>query len=131
MWTADELKHVRDQLVAQLRELEHARAELEAEVEQPLGGEAGGGLSDVPIHPADLGTRLAEEDVALRVLAVEGHLQTEIVDALARLDENRYGVCERCGRRVTKERLRVLPYARYCMPCAREVKSTAPRPGPT
>jgi RNA polymerase-binding transcription factor DksA len=45
------------------------------------------------------------------------------VDALARLDQNRNGVCERCGKRIAKERLRALPYARFCVPCARRAES--------
>lgn len=114
MWTADELGRVRKLLVAQLRELGHARAGLEAEGE-PRG--------NTPPAPEDLAAHRVEEDVALRVLAVEEGLQTEIAGALARLDQNRYGVCERCGGRIAKERLRALPYARYCMPCARGVES--------
>lgn len=120
MWTTDELGQVREQLMAQLRELEHARAGLEAEVEPSRGG---GDPPGVPPAPEDLAAHRAEEDVALRVLAVEEELQTEIVHALARLAQNRYGVCERCGGRIAKDRLRALPYARYCMPCARGVKS--------
>jgi RNA polymerase-binding protein DksA len=125
MWTDAELKQVREQLLAQLRELQHARAELEAEVEQPTGPVAEELRHEVSIDPADFATRQAEDEVALRVLAVEGHLQTEIVEALARLDQNRYGVCERCQKRITKERLRILPYARFCMPCAKREKSTS------
>ena len=123
MWTADELGRVRDELVAQLREVEHARIGLVAEVEQSPDGGAGGDRPAFPLDTDDLATHRAEEDVALRVMEVEGHLRAEIVDALARLDHGRYGVCERCGKRIAKERLRALPYARYCVPCARGEKS--------
>jgi RNA polymerase-binding transcription factor DksA len=122
MWTVDELGRVREQLVAQLRELEHARAGLAAEVE-PRGGPGGDDPAAPPLPAEDLAAHRTEEEVAFRVLAVEDELRTEIADALARLDQNRYGVCERCGGRVAKDRLRALPSARYCMPCAREVKS--------
>lgn len=115
MWTADELATVRETLLAQLRELRQATARLEAEVEGPPPGE--GGLADGPIQQADLASRHADEDIALGVLAVEGRLQTDIVDALARIDQNRYGTCEKCGGGITKPRLRALPSARHCMKC--------------
>jgi RNA polymerase-binding transcription factor DksA len=70
-----------------------------------------------------MATRQAGEEVVLEVIAVEGQLRAEIVDALARLDQDRYGVCEGCGRGVTKERLRAHPAARYCLACARERES--------
>lgn len=122
MWTADELATVRETLLAQLRELKQATASLEEEVEGPPHGE--GSLADGPIQQADLASRHADEDIALGVLAVEGKLQAEIVDALTRLDQNRYGVCEKCGGGITKPRLRALPSARYCMKCVAD----APHP---
>jgi len=42
----------------------------------------------------------------------------DIDDALARLDDGRYGVCERCGRSIAGERLDARPVARTCISCA-------------
>lgn len=39
--------------------------------------------------------------------------------ALARLDEDTYGRCERCGEPIGAERLAVRPSARTCIACAR------------
>lgn len=117
MWTADELTRVRTDLLAQLRELEHARAEGQKGGHSPEGDDEEPDASG-PTEAAELATQTAEEDVAIRVRAVEEHLLGEVTDALARLSQGRYGVCENCGKRITKERLRALPYARWCMPCA-------------
>jgi DnaK suppressor protein len=38
--------------------------------------------------------------------------------ALERLDDGRYGVCERCGRPIPAERLAARPSARTCVACA-------------
>jgi DnaK suppressor protein len=38
-----------------------------------------------------------------------------IDQALERIDEGTYGICERCGREIGVERLRVVPYATLCI----------------
>ena len=40
-------------------------------------------------------------------------------DALSRIEQGTYGVCERCGRAIQSERLAVLPDTRLCIECAR------------
>lgn len=39
-------------------------------------------------------------------------------DALKRMDEGTYGVCEACGEAIAPARLRALPQARLCADCA-------------
>jgi RNA polymerase-binding protein DksA len=41
-----------------------------------------------------------------------------IDDALRRLDEGGYGICERCGRGIGAERLAARPAATTCVACA-------------
>ena len=43
---------------------------------------------------------------------------TEIDAALARLADDSYGTCERCGGAIPAELLAVRPSARTCVPCA-------------
>jgi RNA polymerase-binding transcription factor DksA len=43
---------------------------------------------------------------------------TEVDAAVSRLDSAAYGVCERCGRPIARERLVALPTARTCIACA-------------
>ena len=51
----------------------------------------------------------------------------EIDDALARLADHSYGVCEECGLDIGEERLEALPFTRVCRDCQqdreREAKS--------
>ena len=41
----------------------------------------------------------------------------QIDDAIDRIDENTYGLCEDCGVKIPKARLKVLPFAKYCVEC--------------
>jgi len=41
----------------------------------------------------------------------------EIRTALSRLDNGQYGVCERCGQTISRERLAALPIAVTCARC--------------
>lgn len=56
-----------------------------------------------------------ERDLALSAsarAAVE-----EIDRALRRMDAGTYGICERCGKKITVARLEALPYAALCIDC--------------
>jgi RNA polymerase-binding transcription factor DksA len=42
----------------------------------------------------------------------------EIDDALAKLADGRYGLCEECGQPIGEARLEAMPAARLCIACA-------------
>ena len=42
----------------------------------------------------------------------------DIDDALARIEDGSYGICESCGRPIPVARLDALPHARTCVRCA-------------
>ncbi len=41
----------------------------------------------------------------------------QIDDALDRIEENGYGLCEECGVKIPTQRLKVLPFAKFCVDC--------------
>jgi DnaK suppressor protein len=123
--TKAEINSYRRRLLALKKRLGVDLSELEEEALQPVGGETSGGLSDVPVHPADLGTDNYEEEVALTMLENEAQLLVEINDALARIEHGTFGRCENCGQEISRERLEALPYARYCTRCARKFEAEA------
>ncbi|HEX6968214.1 MAG TPA: TraR/DksA C4-type zinc finger protein [Micromonosporaceae bacterium] len=59
----------------------------------------------------------AEGHTRSALLASTRQSLTDITEALRRMDEGRYGVCEKCGDRIPRERLEILPQARTCVPC--------------
>ena len=46
----------------------------------------------------------------------------EIDHALTRIDDGTYGICARCGKRITVARLDARPTAELCIDCARLVR---------
>jgi len=42
---------------------------------------------------------------------------TEIEEALGRIEKNQYGKCEKCGKNISIERLKALPFSRLCIKC--------------
>jgi RNA polymerase-binding transcription factor DksA len=97
---------------------------LQDEALRPIGSTASGGLSDLPRHPADRSSDAFEEDVALSLLVNEGDMLNEVEAALAQLDAGKFGLCTACSAAIARERLRAVPYARYCLHCE-ETKEAA------
>jgi RNA polymerase-binding transcription factor DksA len=47
----------------------------------------------------------------------------DIDDALARIDNGTFGMCESCRAEIPLERLEIIPHARVCVACSRDVGS--------
>ena len=45
-----------------------------------------------------------------------------VEEALAKIDEGTYGVCERCEEAIPVKRLELLPFTRYCVRCQSELE---------
>ncbi len=76
-------------------------------------------LSNLPFHMADMGSDNYEMENTLGLVDSERKLIEEIDDALERIEDGTYGICEGTGEPIPKERLKAIPWARYCVACAR------------
>lgn len=74
-------------------------------------------LSRMPIHMADLGTDSYEQEFTLELMDSERKLIAEIDDALNRIEDGTYGICEVGGELIPKRRLEAIPWARLCVAC--------------
>ena len=84
------------------------------------GTDAAGDLSSLPMHLADLGTDSFEQDISLGLMENEhGELQ-EIQEAYERIKDGTFGMCESCRKKIPKERLKAIPYARLCVACKKK-----------
>jgi RNA polymerase-binding protein DksA len=117
-----QLEKYRDRLEAMQGRLDRDQRLLKQEALQSVGGEAGGGISNVPLHQGDLGSHHWENELNLRLVASEEVMIREIQDALDRIEEGTFGACEHCGRDIGRDRLQALPHARYCIRCAQELE---------
>lgn len=97
-------------------------SEIEDEALKKPRLDATGDLSSMPIHMADLGSDNFEQEFALGLMDGERKLLHEIDDALVRIEEGVYGICEGTGKPIPKARLEAQPWARYCVEHARLVE---------
>ena len=80
-------------------------------------GADGGDLSTLPMHLADLGTDSFEQDMSLGLMESESDELQEIEEAFERIGDGTFGLCETCKKKIPKERLKAIPYARLCVGC--------------
>lgn len=126
MWTKAEKESFRRRLSAWRDRLVVDLTQLQDEALRAVGAEPSGGLSNVPVHPADLAADVAEEDVTLGLLGNEEGILEEVDAALARLEVGTFGRCENCRRPIAKERLHAAPHARFCLQCEKKQERGEP-----
>jgi RNA polymerase-binding transcription factor DksA len=101
--------------------LDRVRPDVQALTDQacsPASGQGATELSNVPMHLGDAGTDEYLHELNATLLENEGFVLAETRAALDRIDDGSYGNCGRCGQDIALERLRAVPYARYCIRCA-------------
>jgi DnaK suppressor protein len=71
-------------------------------------------------HAAEEFDRLQQQlnrEVAIRNLDRGSTLLKQVQAALARIEDESFGVCLRCEEPIPEKRLRAVPWAAYCVPC--------------
>lgn len=81
-----------------------------------------GSLSHLPQHMAEQGSDAYGQSLSLDLAAADRRLIKEIDDALQRIRDGTYGICELTGKPIRIERLEELPWARYSIEAARELE---------
>ena len=117
--TAADIERFKQMLLAKRREIIGSVNEMQDEALNKSRLDATGDLSSMPIHMADLGTDNYEQEFALGLMDSERKLLKEIDDALQRIEQQTYGICEATAKPIAKARLKAKPWARYCVKYAR------------
>jgi len=81
--------------------------------------EASGDLSGYTVHLADMAADTSERELSLNIASTESQILYQIDDALKRIDDGSYGVCQQCSKPITMTRLKAVPYASLCIQCQR------------
>ncbi|MDP2940195.1 MAG: TraR/DksA family transcriptional regulator [Candidatus Omnitrophota bacterium] len=85
--------------------------------------DAAGDISSYTLHMADMATDTYDREFSLDLASNERKLLYEIDDALKRIDEKNFGICEKCSKSINKPRLKALPYTRMCLDCQRGLEN--------
>ncbi|MEM7229444.1 MAG: TraR/DksA C4-type zinc finger protein [Planctomycetota bacterium] len=117
--TAKQLRHYKERLLLKRREIV---GDLDAMETQALRS-GGGNLSTMPIHMADIGSDTYDQDFMLGMAESERKVIREIDDALKRIMNKTYGVCQMTGEAIPIARLDAKPWAKYTVEAARKLEN--------
>ena len=89
--------------------------------------DASGDLSAYTIHMADMAADTYERELSMNIVSSEQEILYQIDDALKRLDDGSFGICQQCNQAIALSRLRAVPYASLCIECQRSKERKSKR----
>lgn len=82
--------------------------------------ESSGDLSGYSFHMADMATDNFDREFTLGLASNEQQILNMVDDALRRIDDGNYGICESCKKPIPAKRLAAMPHAPLCIKCQEE-----------
>ncbi len=70
--------------------------------------------------PTDRASLETDRNFLLRVKDRERRLINKVNEAIKRIDDGKYGICERCGEGISEKRLEARPVTTFCIDCKTE-----------
>jgi DnaK suppressor protein len=77
--------------------------------------------------PTDRATQESDRTFELRIRDRERKLLNKIKEALGRIDEDSFGICEDCGAEISEARLKARPVTTQCIDCKMEAEQKEKR----
>ncbi|MBR6461567.1 TraR/DksA C4-type zinc finger protein [bacterium] len=77
-----------------------------------------GDISGYKTHIADIGSDASGMELMLGLASNQQKLLQQVNDALARMEDGTYGLCQMCGKPIPQARLEAIPEAELCLNCA-------------
>ncbi|MFN3480122.1 MAG: TraR/DksA family transcriptional regulator [Thermodesulfovibrionales bacterium] len=99
-----------------IKKREEIIKEAKTEIARYLKGETKQ-LVETALDDGDWSVIDLSEDINFKRLETHRENLTRIDEALRKLSEGTYGICEDCGEEIPKERLEVMPFAILCRDC--------------
>ena len=97
--TLDDLKHISDDTLRKSQK------------------EASGDISGYTYHMADVASDNYDREFSLGLATGERKSLYELDDALKRIEDGSFGICNDCKGNITKIRLKAVPSTRLCIKC--------------
>lgn len=90
--------------------------EVKSEISKYIKGETRQ-LVDTALDDGDWSVVDLSEDISFKHMSTHRENLLKIDEALRKLNEGTYGICEDCGEAISEQRLKILPFAIYCTDC--------------
>ncbi len=100
------LDQIKDRLIAERENLLNKLKENDLSIDD----------SETP-DPVDLAVRNYSKNVMLAVSENDSRQILLINEALERIEDEEYGLCQNCEKEINPKRLDAIPWARYCLNC--------------
>jgi DnaK suppressor protein len=115
----------RKKFLTHMREhLQEMKDKLLAEMDSELKAEREGN-KDEGLDTYDLASEERDREINF-ILSDRGRVKVkQINEALERLADNSYGICESCGLEIAEERLEAMPFTRLCRDCQQDQEREA------
>jgi DnaK suppressor protein len=101
----------REQIVGEVKQIVESSKEMGQDGIQDIGDEA---------------ANIYNKQVLLSLNENERMRLQEVDEALDRIENGTYGICEECGGPISLKRLEVRPVAKYCVPCLTKLEKGKP-----
>ena len=101
----------REQIVGGVKQIHESSREIGQDGIQDIGDEA---------------ANIYNKQVLLSLNENERTRLREVDEALDRIANDTYGICEECGGPISLKRLEVRPVAKYCVPCLTQLEKAKP-----
>ncbi len=106
------------------KQLNQLRQTLEEELEQALSqvAEANGHGTAAHGDAGDISSSLADTELLWGLEEHERQYILDIEDALKRIENGTYGICQESGEPIPFERLKAIPTAKYTVECQEQIE---------
>jgi DnaK suppressor protein len=101
----------REQIVGEVKQIDESSKEMGQDGIQDIGDEA---------------ANIYNKQVLLSLNENERMRLQEVDEALDRIGNGTYGICEECGGSIGLKRLEARPVAKYCVPCKTKLEKAKP-----
>ena len=123
----EDLAKLKTQLQAERAKIAEGLNHIERDNLNRSQRDASGDLSGYSFHMADMATDNFDREFSLDIASAEQTILNRIDEALRKIDEGSYGVCENCSKQISFKRLKAVPYAKLCLKCKEDEEKTARR----